>query len=269
MIIDFHTHIFPDKIAEKTIDALSRKASIPPFSDGKISGIIEKMEASGVDIAINLPVATNPSQFESLNRFAASINAQFEGKDKRIISFAGIHPDCDDIEGKMAWIKSEGFLGIKLHPDYQNTFFDDEKYVEILECAKEQDLIVVTHAGYDVGYPNSPIHCTPEKARRIIERVGHDKLILAHFGGIDAFEDLINNVCGLNVYLDTAYALRFIGKENFMKILEKHGEDKILFGSDSPWSDMGADVEILRSYSLKKETEEKIFCGNAKKLLGL
>ena len=269
MIIDFHTHVFPDKIAEKTIDALAKRASIPPFSSGTVSGLIDKMAEAHVSIAVNLPVATNPSQFESLNRFAAGINEQFTNKDRKIISFAGIHPNCDNIESKMEWIRSQGFLGIKLHPDYQDTFFDDERYVAILECAKDLDLIVTTHAGYDVGYPNSPIHCTPERARRVIEKVGHKKLVLAHFGGIDAFEDLVNNLCGLDVYLDTAYALRFIGKENFMRILEKHGEDKILFASDSPWSDMTADAEILRSYKLKKETEEKIFFSNAKKLLGI
>ena len=269
MVIDFHTHVFPDKIAQKTIDYLAAKGNIPPFSDGSAAGLLERLQKAGVDLAVNLPVVTSPSQFDSVNRFAANINEQFANAERKIISFAGIHPDCDDIEGKMAFIKQEGFLGIKLHPDYQETFFDDEKYVSILECAKELDLIVLTHAGYDVGYPNSPIRCTPERARRVIEKVGHKKLILAHFGGIDAFEDVINHLCGLDVYLDTAYALRFIGKENFLKILEKHGEDKILFGSDSPWSDIAADAEILRSYKLEKKTEEKIFCLNAKKLLGI
>ena len=269
MIIDFHTHVFPDKIAQKTIDYLAAKGNIPPFSDGSVAGLSERLASAGVDLAVNLPVVTSPSQFESVNRFASAINARFADSNRKIISFAGIHPDCDDIEGKMAFIKQEGFLGIKLHPDYQETFFDDEKYVAILECAKELDLIVLTHAGYDVGYPNSPIRCTPERARRVIEKVGHKKLVLAHFGGIDALEDVINRLCGLDVYLDTAYALRFIGKENFLKILEKHGEDKILFGSDSPWSDIAADAEILRSYKLEKKTEEKIFCTNAKKLLGI
>ena len=269
MIIDFHTHVFPDKIAEKTIDALSSKASIPPFSNGTISGLIDKMQKSGVEISINLPVVTNPTQFDSVNRFAAGINVEFAQKDTKIISFAGIHPDCDGIEEKMAQIKAQGFLGLKIHPDYQETFFDDEKYIAILECAKALDLIVVTHAGFDAGYPDSPIRCTPERARKVIEKVGHSKLVLAHLGANELTDGVIENLCGLDVYFDTAYVLRFVGKENFLKILEKHGEDKILFASDSPWSDMGADAQILRSYKLGKETEEKLFCSNAKALLGI
>lgn len=269
MIIDFHTHAFPDKIAEKTIDALSKKASIPPFSNGSVSGLVDKMEKAGVSVAVNLPVVTNPSQFESINRFAASINAEFAEKDRKIVSFAGIHPECDDIDGKMKWIKDQGFLGVKIHPDYQETFFDDERYIAILECAKEYDLIVTTHAGVDGGYPDAPVRCTPEMARKVIEKVGHKKLILAHLGANELTDEVIENLCGLDVYFDTAYVLRFVGKENFMRILEKHGEDRILFGSDSPWSDIAADVEALRSYKLEKETEEKIFCGNAKRLLGI
>lgn len=269
MIIDFHTHVFPDKIAEKTIDALSKKASIHPFSDGTALGIIEKMAIADVNIAVNLPVLTNPASFESLNRYAEGLNAEFADKERRIISFAGIHPGCDDIEGKMEWIKSQGFLGVKLHPDYQCAYFDDEGYIRIIQSAKALDLIVLTHAGLDVGYVGCPIHCTPKKILKVIEKVGHKKLVLAHLAGIDALENMMEYVCGLDVYLDTAYVLRFVGKENFMRILEKHGEDKILFGSDSPWSDMAADVEILHSYKLEKETEEKLFSGNAKKLLGI
>ena len=269
MIIDFHTHVFPDRIAEKTIDALEKKASIKAFSDGRASGIVEEMEKADVSIAVNLPVLTNPASFESLNRYALGLNEEFADRERRIISFAGIHPHCDDIEGKMANIKASGFLGVKIHPDYQGAYFDDEGYIRIIECAKELDLVVLTHAGLDVGYIGCPIHCTPKRILRVIEKVGHKKLVLAHLAGIDAFENMMNYVCGSDVYLDTAYVLRFVGKENFMKILEKHGEDRILFGSDSPWSDMAADVEILRSYNLGKETEEKILCSNAKALLGI
>ena len=81
--------------------------------------------------------------------------------------------------------------------------------------------------------------------------------------------NVMNTLCGLDVYFDTAFVLRYVGKENFLKILEKHGEDKILFGSDTPWSDIAADVNILRSFGLSEKTEEKIFCENAKKLLGI
>ena len=78
------------------------------------------------------------------------------------------------------------------------------------------------------------------------------------------FDEVLETLCGENVYFDTAYVLRYIGKETFLKLLEKHGEDRILFATDSPWSNIQDDVAILRSYELQKETEEKLLCENAK-----
>ena len=269
MIIDFHTHIFPDKIAKKTIDFLSEKGGIPPFSDGSTAGLLDRMSEAGVDLSVTLPVMTNPAQFDSINRFAAEINTTFADKEKRLISFAGIHPLCEDLEGKIEWISEQGFLGIKIHPDYQDTYIDDERYVRILKAAKKHDLIVVTHSGVDGGYREAGVHCTPERVKKVIDEVGHSKFVLAHYGANERFDEVYDMLAGLDVYFDTAYILRFIDKETFIKILEKHGEDRILFASDSPWSSIENDVKIIRSFALDKNTEDKIFSLNAKKLLGI
>ncbi len=269
MIIDFHTHIFPNKIATKTIQMLSEKGGIPPFSDGTVNGLLVAMEKAETDVSVVLPVMTSPSQFDSLNAFAANINETFANKQKKLISFAGIHPLCDDIDGKMKFIKSSGFLGIKLHPDYQGTFIDDDNYVRILECAKEYDLIVVTHSGADCGFRGQPVRCTPERALKLIEKVPYNKLVLAHYGANEMFEDVLENLCETDVYFDTAYILRFISEELFKKILKKHGEDKILFATDTPWSDVKTDVNILKSFMLDKKVENKIFYENAQRLLGI
>lgn len=269
MIIDFHAHTFPDKIAQKTIDFLAAKANIPYFSDGTVSGFKEKTEKAQADLAVNLPVLTNPAQFESINRFALAINADFAENGGNILSFAGIHPACEDIDSKMKWIKEQGFLGVKIHPDYQETFIDDEGYIKILGCAKELDLIVTTHAGVDYGYPDSPVRCTPERAKRVIDKIGHSKFVLAHLGANEMADEVYDILAGEDVYFDTAYILRFIGKEKFVKILEKHGEDRILFATDSPWSDIRGDVEILKSFGLGKSAEEKILGENARLLLGI
>ena len=269
MIIDFHTHIFPDKIAKKTINMLSEKGGIPAFSDGSVDGLLKAMELAKTDISVTLPVLTNPNHFDSVNSFAADINQTFRNKQKRLISFAGIHPLCDDIDAKMLFIKKSGFLGVKIHPDYQGTFIDDEGYVRILECAKEYDLIVVTHSGVDCGFKDMPVRCTPDRALRLIKKVPYSKLVLAHYGANEMFEEVLEKLCDVDVYFDTAYILRFISEELFEKILHRHGAERILFASDSPWSDVNTDVNIIRSFSIDKTTKEKIFYENAKKLLGI
>lgn len=268
MIVDFHTHIFPDKIAKQTIELLSAKGGIPPFADGSVDGLLHAMDEAGVDVSVTLPVLTNPNSFESVNRFAAQINERFAHERKRLISFGAIHPACEDIDRKMRWIKESGFLGVKIHPDYQGTFITDDGYVRILECAKAYDLVVVTHAGIDAAYPET-VHCPPALAKELIRKVGHSKFVLAHCGGYEMWDEVLSVLCGEDVYLDTAYVLRFIGEETFKTMLARHGEDRILFGTDSPWSDVKRDVEILRSFSLPKNTEQKLFSLNAKQLLGL
>ncbi|MBE6706951.1 MAG: metal-dependent hydrolase [Ruminococcaceae bacterium] len=268
MIIDFHTHVFPDRIAEKTISLLSKNGGIPPFSDGTVDGLRKKMREAGTDVSVTLPVMTSPTQFDSINSFAKEINAAFADASPRLISFAGIHPDCENIDKKMAFIRKNGFLGVKLHPDYQGAYIDDERYVKILECAKEYDLVVVTHSGVDAAYRET-VRCTPERALRLIRKVPHSKLVLAHMGANEMHDGAIEMLCGEDVYFDTAYVLRFIGKENFYKMLQKHGADRILFASDSPWSDVKNDVSIIKSFGFDKKTENKIFFENAKALLGI
>ncbi len=266
MIIDFHTHIFPDKIASKTIEYLSKKGGIPPFSDGSVSGLLKRMEEANADAAVALPVLTNPDSFRSVNEFAEKINLE-HGHDKRkIISFGAIHPRLEDIEGKMKLLKEMGFKGVKIHPDYQGAYINDDGYVRILKCAAEYDMIVVTHAGLDGAYPND-VHCTPSLVLDLIKKAPHKKLVLAHLGSLNFYDEVINRLSDADVYFDTAYVLKSVGKETFDKILRSHGEDRILFASDSPWSDIKNDIDILRGYVQDEEALNKILYKNAKKLL--
>ena len=267
MIIDFHTHVFPDKIAQATISALSEKGGIPPYSDGTVNGLISKLWEAGVDISVNLPVLTKPTQVESICRFASEINSHAYGGAK-IISFAGMHPDVPDAEEAVANIKACGFLGIKIHPDYQETFFDDDRYVRILSAAKKEGLITVTHAGPDVGYAGKPVRCTPKRVLNLLDKIGgYDKLVLAHLGGNGLFEEVYSELCGRDIYLDTAFAFDYISEDNFKRLLYKHGDDKILFASDSPWSDISRYVNILQSFRLGGNSEKKILSENARGLL--
>ena len=265
MVIDFHTHIFPDKIAEATINALSKSANIPPHSGGNLAGLLESMNKNGIDACVNLPVLTKATQLDSILRFADSLK---EEEKKSVIFFAGFHPDIENYEERLKEIKEKGFLGIKLHPDYQGVFFDDQRYINILKEAKKLDLITVTHAGFDGAFVGEEIKCTPKRVLRLLDAIGgYDKLVLAHLGGNELFDDVYNELAGESVYFDTSYVLPFLTQGQFEKMVAKHDDSKILFATDSPWQDQGKMVEIIKSYRMGKETEEKILCENARKLL--
>ena len=266
MVIDFHTHIFPDKIAGATINALSTNANIPPHSDGTLKGLLGQMEKAGVNLSVNLPVLTKAKQFDSIFEFGKSIN----NDNMPVLCFAGMHPDEVDFEERLYKVKGEGFKGIKIHPDYQGTFIDDEKYVKILSLAKKLDLITVTHAGLDGAFIGQEIKCTPRRVLNLLDKIGgYEKLVLAHMGGNELFSDVLENLAGTRVYFDTSYVLPFIGEKMLYSIIEKHGEDRILFATDSPWQAQDEMINILKSYNFGKEAEDRIFYKNASLLLDL
>lgn len=266
MIIDFHTHIFPDKIAAPAIASMSERGGLAPNTDGTADGLRKSMLAGGVDKSVVLPVVTNPRQFDSINRFAAEIN----GKDG-LYSFGGIHSDNEDIEDKLDYIKSLGLVGIKLHPDYQNSYIDDDRYVRIMSHCIKIGLYVCTHSGLDIGYPD-PIHCTPDRILSLLSKLpDHDepRLILAHIGACEMYDEVEEKLLGKNVYFDLAFCLDRIDKNQLLRIIEKHGSKKILFASDSPWAPQKKFVDILNSLGLPREDYENISHKNAEKILGL
>ncbi len=263
MVIDFHTHIFPDKIAARSIEHLETASGITAATDGTLNGLLTSMEKNNVDLSVILPVVTKPSQFESVNRFAVEVNQAYKGK---LISFGGIHPDSDDYKKELHKIKELGLVGIKLHPDYQRVMIDDERNMRIIEYADSLGLIILVHAGIDIGLPDL-VHCPPDKAARVIDTLKPKKMILAHFGGWKQWEEVYKFLAGKHVYFDTSFTFDYIEPSMFLKILEKHGHDKVLFATDSPWSDVGKAVEVVKSMPFSGNEIENILWRNAKKLL--
>ncbi len=267
MTIDFHTHIFPDKIAQATIAHLENVGGIPAHTDGTARGLRHSMTQAGIDRAVVLPVVTKPSQFDSINRFAAQINEEHD----RLISFGGIHPDNDDIEGKLDRIVALGLKGIKLHPDYQGVFIDDERNVHILREAIKRDLLVSIHAGIDIGLPE-PVHCPPERTAAVLDALGCDparpRIILAHVGGWGLWDEVETHLVGKPVYFDLGFSLGQIQDGQLLRIIRNHGADRILFASDSPWDDQQADKQYFDTLPLTEDERRKILFQNAQTLLG-
>ena len=261
-MIDFHTHIFPDQIAEKTIPHLAEVCKTEPFTDGKKDGLFHSTEEAGLECSIVLPVVTAPKQFDSIHRFALQF---LEG---RLISFGGIHPEHDDYKEKLRWIKAQGFKGIKLHPDYQGAYFNDIRYKRIISYASEQDLVVLTHAGLDPLCPDD-IHCTPQMVAEVLDEVRPSKLVLAHMGGNEMADEVEQYLVGRDVYFDTSYVLDKMDVQQFIRMVKNHGADKILFASDSPWAGQKEFVDYFRQMSLTEDEKKMIGNQNAKKILNI
>lgn len=282
MIIDIHTHTFPDKLAATTIPKLGAMSHTVAFTDGTTGGLTDSMVRANVDYSLVLPVATSPRQVVRVND--ASVKMNDSGLDTHVLSFGCMHPDFSDWHNELARIADLGLRGIKLHPIYQEVDFDDIRYLRILNRCGELGLMVMTHAGRDIGFPDRE-HCSPAMTLRAIQQVGPLTLLLAHMGGWRNWEQVMELLVGTGVYLDTSFALGSIpalddgyyAPENiplmdtdyFIKMVHAFGADHILFGSDSPWQGQRQCIDLIEALSLTDGEKAAILGGNAQRLLGL
>lgn len=264
MIIDFHVHAFPDALAAKALSLLSKcSGGVKPNYDATISGLESYLAKNNVDYAVVLNIATNPHQEKKVNDFAISLLEK-----KNIIPFGSVHPDSPNALSELERLAKAGIRGIKLHPDYQHFFVDDEKMFPIYKKIAELGFITVFHAGVDIGYPK-PVHCTPERLLCALDLFDDAPVVAAHFGGWLLWDSVLEDLCGTKVYLDTAFSSGKMPPDYAKELIKAHGADKVLLGSDMPWSDTLDEVRFVQSLDLSAEDEEKILSNNAKRLLNI
>ena len=276
MILDFHAHTFPDRIA--AVGKLEQKAHARSHSDGTRDGLLRCMQSAGIDHAVVLPVATNPLKCASMN----DTSHAFDGMDN-LTYFAAIHPDAPDWHEELGRAKALGFKGVKIHPVYQDVAIDDARFVRILSRCGEFGLIVVMHGGADIGFPGVE-KCSPAMLRHALDLAGPVQLIAAHMGGWRNWQEVPKYLLDTGVYLDTAYTLGSIAPiddhyapdelpmladERFCQLVRIFGSERVLFGTDSPWDNMEQCVSRIRSLPLTDAEKEDIFCRNARWLLSL
>lgn len=277
MIIDFHTHTFPDKIAGAAIDKLKHASHSQPFTNGTVNGLQESMARAGIDHSVILQVATNPLKVSSVN----DVSLRHTGQNG-LIYFGGIHPDMEGADAELTRIAGNGLKGIKIHPVYQDVDIDDPRFLRILDKAGQLGLTVVMHAGDDIGFPGV-VRCSPEMTANALRQVGPVQLICAHMGGWRNWERVADCLAGTSAMIDTAFSLgaitplepdyykeeelQMLDEAAFCKLVQAFGADRVVFGTDSPWDDQAAALAAIRNLPLTAEEKEKILGGNAKRIL--
>ena len=294
MIIDMHTHTFPQNIAAKALSSLAKAENLTPFTDGTMAGLMESMKRAGVDKSILLPVATKPSQSKVMNELAKACNDASHRTG--LISFGAIHPDnaldgCEDYKELLREVKEAEIKGIKLHPVFQNTYFDDIRYKRIVEYACELDLVINVHAGFDISFREMDT-AAPKHLLGLLREIKPSKMILAHMGcwrEWDQAEEVVEEIVAGDygdIYMDTAFVLSGDGSNTFFDLdipamqadqlipmIRKIGVDRVMFGTDSPWTGQKESIEALKKCvgpgGLTQEELALILGGNAVALLGL
>jgi predicted TIM-barrel fold metal-dependent hydrolase len=190
-----------------------------------------------------------------------------------------MHPDYESYEEELLRIKSLGLKGIKLHPQYQNTFIDDIKYQKIIDKAFELGLIVIIHAGIDIGIPGD-VCATPQRILNLYNNLNHKGIfVLAHMGSWLMWDEVYEKILGKDFYIDTAFSLNeakqnneiinLLKEENIKKFISKHGSNKILFGTDSPWANQKEYLDYMNNLNIDKDDLNNILGLNAKIILNL
>lgn len=290
MIIDIHAHAFPGELAKRTIQKLSVSGNARNYLDGTYESLIASMKKTGIDISVILPVVTKASHTNTVNKVALEVNELYG--DSGLLSFGGIHPDNEDYKAVLKSLSDNGIKGIKLHPVYQQVPFDDIRFMNIVDYACSLGLIVLTHAGLDFSFPGND-NITPKRIRNVYDRIHPDKLILAHLGSWGLWDEVEEYIAGTDMYLDTAFAnipvrasefaeasvnaaepsatrpLATASPEQFERIIRSHGTDKVLFGTDTPWTSQSESLKQLHECSFTDEELNKILYLNAAKLLQL
>lgn len=261
-IIDFHAHIFPDALAER---AISKLIACSPGSinhtDGTALGLQQSMKKYGIKKSVLLPVATKPSQVRGIN----SESKFFFNND--FIPFGALHPKTEHFQEEIDYLKAIKIKGIKFHPEYQDFYIDSKEMYPIYEALSDAELITVFHAGKDPG-PFTGDHSLPAALKKVHLDFPHLTIVAAHLGGWKMWDQVEKTLSGLPIFLDTAAAQGIISDDEFLRIVQKHGAERILFGTDTPWFDQGTTFKWIDKMKISEKEKDAIFFKNACDLIG-
>lgn len=254
-IIDFHTHIFPEAIAQKAVAQVGNHYHIQMHGKGTTEDLLESADRSGIDYLVICSTATKASQVRNINDWVAS---QAGGK---LIGFGTLHPEMGNVEEEMEHIFSLGLKGIKLHPDFQG-FDADSPEMDRVYRAIGSRLPVLIHAG-DENLDSS----SPRRLANVLSKFPELTMIAAHLGGHSQWEEALECLVGKNLYLDTSSAIRFMGKDLALKIIRQHGTHKVVFGTDYPIVYHEQELKDFYELDLTPQQQEDILYNNAARIL--
>ncbi len=276
MIIDFHTHNFPDFLAARAIAGMMEKlnGALRPVGDGTLSRQVADMKRDGIDRAVMCPVATRPEQAEIIVRRALEIQGGACGDEaaRLIIPFASLHPSDPLLLRHIDQVLEAGLKGVKLHPYYQRFALQDPLVVPFMRSLRDAGLIVVCHCGQDPGYLADAIDCGPKEIAKLFESVPGlaPQFVAAHLGGFaGAPAHTVDCLLDSGCWFDTAVLAADQSAAEPRRILTEWPADRLLFGTDYYWTSQRQLIDWVRQQRPDAAEREQIFHLNAERLLGM
>lgn len=267
MIIDAHTHIYPDYVAKKALSTVisNTKGRLNAYTDGTFDGLMASMDVAGVDLSIVLTVATSPGQGSGILEWIK----EMVPSSPRMIFFGSVHPHDPNYRDQIREMTEFGLQGLKFHPAYQEFPVNSKAAYAVYEEAAKHDLVMYFHSGFDPSLPECD-YTSIERFAAFLDDFKGLKIVLAHGGGYGEWGKVMDLLGDKKCYFDIAFVLESMKRRKDALELFRQNEDYFIFGSDSPWRDQKKYVELIRdSDTLTPEQKEKLFFRNAQKLIKL
>ncbi|MDR0998823.1 MAG: amidohydrolase family protein [Treponema sp.] len=263
MVIDFHAHIYPDRIAPKAVENIGAFYTLPMQGDGTVKGLLESAGKDGIDRRgisrfVVFSAAAAPGQVSNINNYIASVCAEHP----ELTGFGTLHPGQDDPEAEIGRFTGLGLRGVKFHHDMQRIDIDDRKMMD-LYALLEGKYPVVFHAGdYRYGYSH------PSRLARVLDSFPKLTVVAAHFGGWSVFDLALEYFRQRFCYFDISSSLPFLGKKRACELIRIYGAERFLFGSDYPMWNPARCLEEFLELDLSERERELILHRNAEGILG-
>jgi uncharacterized protein len=259
MVIDIHTHAWPEKVSQKARESLESYYTVKCVGDPTVTTLRTFMDANGVDISVICAVASRPEQVVSINDWLFSV------ADDRIKVFASLHPEFALWKDELARIKKHA-SGIKFQPSFQSFYVNDESMFPIYEAIEEAGLPVLFHSGDELA-PQMIIRATPKRLLAVKKKFPGLIMIAAHLGGFRQWDEVKSTLLGTDIYLDTSASFGFIADKDAQYLLKHHCHDRVLFGTDFPFFNQKKDLDYIDTLGIPAAQKQKILFANAAEIL--
>ena len=259
-IIDIHTHIYPDEIAQKATDSVRDFYGIDGGGmDGTVYSLLTRGKQAGISKFVVLPVAIRPDRVQGINDFIVSQLPQHP----EFIGFGTVHAGMKNLNDEVQRIMDLGLRGIKMHPDSQRFAIDDPRLFPMYEAIRGR-IPVMLHMG-DARYDYSH----PIKLRKILDMFPGLQAIAAHFGGYSMQQTAYELLKDTDCIMDISSSMMFMEKGEPERYINAYGAERLAYGTDYPLWDPITEVNRFMGLKLSWEQKEQIAWKTAHRFLKL
>jgi len=259
--IDSHNHIWPEKIAQKAKEYLEQSFKRRMIALPVADNLLRYMDEAGISKSVVASVASRPDQVVSINNWLFSL------KNEKLLPFASMHPYFEGFREELKRIKDNAY-GVKLQSEFQLFYADEERAFPMYEELEKLGIPVLFHCGVELTSPGE-VRSSPDRMLKILGKFPALKVIGAHMGGFLMWEEVLEKLAGKNIYFDTSDSIRVMKPELLESFFQKHGFDKIVYGSDFPMEEPKKETAFISSLNISEDNKKKILSSNLKKLLAL